>query len=613
MKKSVILTLLIALTFSLVVFGGESVKPNSVAAEDTLILTETTDILKNPDRGIYMLRECFVKDSATPDIKKGDFQSALNNAKFPENTSLILLHFDLSYYSSNNKGTTKNITSNGLQYIDATIKNCVDEGFNVILRFDYDLPGESYSHDDVVFFQPEPPLSQIITHIEQLSPIVNKYKDYVYVLQSGMFGPWGEQHSTSLSKNADAYYQMLDTWLMNTDSSIYVGVRYPYHFLEWYNKKYSKNYTSDTINQIKTKSGTYENRICMYDDGYLAASDDWGTYKNRTKEIEFFNSQTYSPFGGEACSGTSGGLTQYNKISYVEVEAFKTHTSYLNYQWDYEKVIKYWEKQIYTGKDSLYKSAGATELRFIINRLGYRLVVRNVSMEKTVKQGEKLNLNISVENVGFGNVSREQNAYLVLVDQTGKAVDYQLSAINVKDFLSQTTKSVNVEVSLNNNIAAGNYKLYLKIIPKNADFNDGSRSIRLANQNIFNESLNANYLGSFTVTKGVQADSSASYQSSQSAPSASKSESALTTSQSSSSAKSSNSTPLESGKSSESAADGSQNSESSETTAPIVIKKGCKSSLSAGNLTAFIVTLSAFAVITAFVLKKNNKSNSDKK
>lgn len=607
MKKSFVLIVLVAVIFSFAVTCGNDCNIQPVSASDELILTETTDILKNPDRGIYMLRECYVKDSATPDIKKGDFQTALNNAKFPEKTSLILLHFDLSYYSSNNKGTTKNITTNGLKYIDSTIKNCVDEGFNVILRFDYDMPGASYSHDDVVFFQPEPPLSQILEHIKQLSPIINNYKDYVYVLQSGMFGPWGEQHSTNLSKNADAYYQMLDTWLMNTDSSIYVGVRYPYHFLEWYNKKYSTSYTSDTINQIKTQPGTDENRICMFNDGYLAASDDWGTYKNRTKEIEFFNSQTYSPFGGEACSGSSGGLTQYNKISNVEVEAFKTHTSYLNYQWDYEKVIKYWEKQIYAGKDSLYKNAGVTELRFIINRLGYRLVVRNVSIGKTVKQGEKLSLNISVENVGFGNVSREQNAYFVLVDQTGKVADYQLSSINVKYFLSQTTKSVNAEFLLSNDVAVGNYKLYLKIIPKNADFNDGSRSIRLANKSIYNESLNANYIGSFNVTKGDQAGSSASYQSSQSAPSASTSESALATSQSSSSAKSSDSTSKEVGKSSESVGKSSQNSKSDEETAPIVIKKGCKSSLFAENTVGFIAVSVIFVAIVTITFRKNKK------
>ncbi len=509
MKK--VLCLLIVATLSLAVVFAVPTK--TVYAEELvdsgIDYSESLDVLSNPDRGMFYLYQIYVKDNATQgQVLQGskvsgrltapDFEKFLDGSyDYPEGTTTFVLSFGLEYFSKKAGGSDIELTQNALNYIKNTLAEAEKAGASVIVRFCYDLLGKTYDTKSDC----EPSMDLMLKHIEQLGPILTQYNGIITAVQSGMFGPWGEQHTTSVSdyNNANNYYKMIDKWLSVTPSDMWILVRRTRFFVHWYNVKYSKSYTTSNINQIVCKEGTPEYRIGCYNDGYLADKTDWDTYVNRTAEVAWLESQTYAPYGGEVCSDASG-LNSYNKISYLEVEAFKTHTSFLNYLWDYDKVIKNWEKETYNGKDSVYKGK-TSSFTYVLNHLGYRLVLKESKLSKTVDKGGSLTVTGKVENVGFGNIPRQQNAYLVIEDANKNEVYSALTSIDAQSFLSTKTVAYSATISLNSSLSVGEYKVYLRLSGKNQSGNS-LRYISFANKNIYNENLNANYLGSFKIVAG---------------------------------------------------------------------------------------------------------------
>ncbi len=471
--------------------------------------SESLDVLSNPDRGMFYLYQIYVKDDAKQgEVLQGtkvsgrltapDFEKFLNGSyDYPKGTTTFVLSFGLEYFSKKAGGSDIELTQNALTYIKNTLDEAEKAGASVIVRFCYDLLGKTYDTKKDC----EPSMDLMLKHIQQLGPILSEYNGIITAVQSGMFGPWGEQHTTSVSdyNNANNYFYMIDKWLSVTPSDMWILVRRTRFFVHWYNVKYFKNYTTSNINQIICKKGTPEYRIGCYNDGYLADKTDWDTYVDRTAEVAWLESQTYAPYGGEVCSDASG-LNSYNRISFLEVEAFKTHTSFLNYQWDYEKVIKNWEKETYNGKDSVYKGK-TSSFTYVLNHLGYRLVLKESKLSKSVAKGGNLTVTGKVENVGFGNIPRQQNAYLVIEDANKNEVYSALTSIDAQSFLSTKTVAYSATISLNSSLAVGDYKVYLRLSGKNQS-GDSLRYISFANKNIYNENLNANYLGSFKIVAG---------------------------------------------------------------------------------------------------------------
>lgn len=601
------------IVLSLLITVSITARPKAMA--DTLTdsgidYTESLNSLYNPDRGMFYLYQIFVKDNATNgDILQGSKVSgrltAPDFARFSDGsysyapgTTLFVISFGLEYFSKKAGGSDIELTANALTYIDNTLLEAQNAGVNVIVRFSYDLQGKTYDTKKDC----EPSMELMLRHIEQIAPILTKYNGIITAVQSGMFGPWGEQHTTSVSDydNANNYYQMVEKWLNTTPSDMWILVRRTRFFVHWYNVKYNKNYTTKTINQIVCTKGTPEYRIGCYNDGYLADKTDWDTYANRNEEIEFLSSQTYAPYGGEVCSDASG-LNNYNKISFLEVEAFKTHTSFLNYKWDYEKVIKNWEKETYNGADSRYKGKTSSFV-YVLNHLGYRLVLRDSKLSNEVSQNGSLSLAGTVENVGFGNIPREQNAYVVIVDSAKKEVLQTLTNIDAQSFLSTKTTPYSANISLNG-LKEGSYKAYLRLSGKNQS-GQSLRYIAFANDGVYDADLKANYLGSFTVKKSsAPATDSASKSQENSKTQTSKSE--INSNQKSSSQKTS--TPKASSEETSSLIRRPSKSTSKNSTNQTSENgsKGCKSSANAENILLFALAL----VVLCFTLLKLKKNN----
>lgn len=416
---------------------------------------QSTERINNPDQGFY--RPIYIR--VTED------GVSYNKNIVDKNTQLYHLRIDISAFSqANNETADKPLTESALSGLDELLSFLYDNNKSAIARFAYD-PGLNGASDK------EPALDMILQHITQLSAILDKYHDTLTAIEVGLIGPWGEMHTSTMASK-DVINALIDAYLNHTtEIPILVGT-----------PKMIYNYLGITINDIDTyriESTAKAYRLGVFNDGYLGSANDLGTYTNREKEVPWLALQTgHLPYGGEVAVPDS----TLHDIENCLDEMFRLHLSYLNVQWN-NNVIDKWKNSYYTdaaGKDSTYY--GTTAFQYIENHMGYRFVLENSTLEydEAVSQ---FAIDLSLKNVGFGNLNRPMGMTLLLQSETG-----EITSIDAGHFYGQN----NITFQTNPNLKEGTYNVYLKL-----DKGNDKYAVRFAND-LWNEELQANQIGSFT-------------------------------------------------------------------------------------------------------------------
>lgn len=474
-----------------------------VSRPDSLIInpyyTAPLDALyENPERGLYNAN--FLNLSKTGNVTK-DIESKVSK--------LIYLKVDLSAFSAWRNGTDIELTLNAINTLKEQLEIIKQHNNTVILRFVYDNGATGIHGGGSTKFEPNQ--TMLLRHIEQLKDVFIEYDTTIYTIQVGFYGLWGESfYNTDVNSHPEYYKQTMEALLEATNGTeIMIAFRTP-------------SYLKSAI----TGSSYDTKRVGMFNDAYLSQNDDMGTYTNRNEEIEWLSSRNTS-FGGEALPATFsntteviksygddgtysavGGLNNYlnllktetnnwDLISYVEDEMYKTHTSYMNFEWNqYKHYI--WSNQIYNGNNSLYH--GMSALEFVQNHLGYRLVLKKIELPRSASVG-LMNASIEINNVGFGNVLKSKNATLLFVDEVGNVagtVDIT-SEFDIKEFTSKNTIKKNIVFNLPT-LTTGTYKVYLRV-SNNEILNNGKyySAIRFANNGVWDATLQANKIGSIKI------------------------------------------------------------------------------------------------------------------
>jgi len=367
-----------------------------------------------------------------------------------------------------------------LESFEQTLKLIKSNGGTAIIRFAYTFEGEKNK---------EPSMEMLLIHIRQLCPIITRNQEVISYIELGFFGPWGEMHSSDICTQENVK-KALDTMLENTPKNIKIGVRQPQYYAYWAGIERSK------INENITTPETTSYRIGLYNDGYLGSESDLGTFKNREVEIQWLEKQAlHTLYGGEVVANYAQG-TPLNTVKYMSEEAFRTHTSYLNGIYN-DKVIDSWKSEKYDGTDELYK--GQTGYTYIANHLGYRFVLRKSSISETIKQNEKLSIELNIENVGFGNLVNNKIATLIL-SKDDKIYEIKTNLDATKLNSKEITK-IKFDIELPDGIETGNWNVYLRISQYGNIKNDNNYlCIRFANNgDIWNKTLGANYIGKINI------------------------------------------------------------------------------------------------------------------
>ena len=271
---------------------------------------ETAAVLHGQCRGFYRLIGVMIHDDGA-DIQNPEYLDVKN----------ILLEINLSDYRYSR------ITSAGLSSIHKILEQFHDKD-TLIVRFLYDQEGKGMLH--------EPSDINIIrTHMQQLQPLLEKYKDSIFLIQGLFTGSWGEMNNTHFSSDEDMT-NLAETLDAVTPKDIFLSVRTP---AQW-----------RILKQNSWK--LHMNRFGIYNDGMMGSLYDLGTFGitpkpqadytaswSRNDELDFIDETSLkAPYGGEAV-GTAACSSFSEALQYLQ----KTHATYLNEGYD-EKTLARWKE-----------------------------------------------------------------------------------------------------------------------------------------------------------------------------------------------------------------------------------------------------------------------------
>lgn len=425
---------------------------------------ESLQRISNPDQGFYHPIYVTAKENG------------VNYAKWIVNDSTQLYHLriDISAFSKAVNGDVdKLLTNEVLSGIEEILGYLKQQNKSAIIRFAYD-PGFSGKANK------EAGLDIIIEHIGQVCPILNKFETTITAVEVGLIGPWGEMHTSTIA-NKEHINPIIDKFLDKTNN-LPILVRTP-------NMIY--NYLGITLNDIgkyKIDNTSKAYWLGLYNDGYLGSSSDLGTYTEREKEIKFLSQQTsHLPFGGEVVVPDS----PLHDIENCLPEMSQIHLNYLNVEWN-DSVINKWKNSTYTqscGKDENYY--GQSAFTYIENHMGYRFVLTKSVFEFS-DRFDKLNIKLSLNNVGFGNLNKSKFAKILFVDEN--------SEIKYSKQIKKFDGGENIDCSLDINFDDGKYQVYLALYGEEVD-GTSSYCLQFANRDIWDNGLKANKIGEIDIKK----------------------------------------------------------------------------------------------------------------
>ncbi len=493
MKRTRLFSLLTAvvLCLSQLVSLPASAEEQPVLVDSGLDYTESVETINNPGAG-YTSPLWYYCGPGTTAVKN-------------PTGNVILMLVDLGPFSCGVNGTTDDAGNytEGTDYdlddtffnsLRGTFDNCRRNGCTIALRFRYDSNGKN---------NPEPAtFDQVLHHIQQIKDngLLEDYKDILMFVETGFVGAWGEQWGgkyTSLEYKA----QLVDAMLDCVPEEIPITVRTPNIFTTW------AGITIDELADYVAEPGSDAARIGMYNDGYMGSDTDLGTYSNRPATTAWMNHQMLHTYYGGEFSGNLDWAKKYDTYLPENAipEMYQTHLSYINSNiYQLYKDYTFGEAYDVEGVDnSAYY--GQTVFQFIRDHLGYRFVVRKAEHSDTVKQGETLQLNMSVENTGFANPIRSQKAELLL-EKDGNYIQTEVD-IDTRTWLSCSVTDTALSVKLPGDIAAGDWNIYLRMSVGNQNIQESNmRTVHFANHDVWNSSLGANYMGTVTVSENDDAD-----------------------------------------------------------------------------------------------------------
>lgn len=581
-------------TFAGAVAGKDDVLDTVIVKEAPLVkqalnYTENPVDIPNPDRGFYRPEAYVIPvDKGTPGIP--DLATTISGTKVAVKAGIVYMEFDLKNFSSNaplngkpigawsapgskkpDYGTTRPLTPAALDYVRAALQKVRESDAVAIVKFNYDGQGHTWIANekfDQLIHDCEPGARKgrvwyetgvlnesdlcgipghtdknwIQYHLWQLGRVFSEFEDCIMAVKGGIFGPWGEMHSTSYASTAEGYHWLLKALLGYVPASRSILV-HAGGVMAWHNIEYGTDYSFANLMPAPAP-GTPAQRFGMFNDSYSAGSNgeaynDNGSLSegysligttgqngyDRNAALTWIRNQN-NFYGGETV-GPGADCNIYPRFPNVIYEAAYAQTTHLNTSYS-ARTYQLWGDFMYTKEnvtapftpphdgvtrtavfDPVY--AGRSGMEYMRDRLGYRLVLREAKASEWVKQEGILRFEGKIQNVGFGNVVNRKKVTIILTPKKKDANNYTaITNLDPRDWrpdldsrADNTAAWRDVKFSINmgafGKLPVGDYDIYMKINdPKETSTN--KRCIQFANGgNSWNRELGANLMGSTSV------------------------------------------------------------------------------------------------------------------
>lgn len=372
--------------------------PTNYTQTQTYTIDSTTDF-SNPERGWY---------TETPTSFTAPVYNHEPAASYAPEARLGFRYVRLDAY------TNSAIDSTFLSDLAAEFASWRNTDVKAVLRFAYN---RSYGAADA-------PLSWVLYHIDQLAPLLQEYSDVIYILQAGFAAYWGEWGYTSSTNDlvlgpnntGDNRRQIKDALIAAIPADMFVAFRRPnfvgpaditnsYNFGDWHTRH-------ATIDDFGT-TGQY-GQLALHDDGIVVDAANgswWDSYDGTTTTQDHLIASgitLITPTGGETDRIGPGtdGLNSYNDGANSVAVLEEMHADYLNADF-YDLILQKWQTQGY--------------FQEISRRLGYRYELVSAQAPSVVSAGATMNLQLTMNNVGFGAIYHKRPLKVVFIPSGGGA------------------------------------------------------------------------------------------------------------------------------------------------------------------------------------------------
>ncbi|QXP61756.1 DUF4832 domain-containing protein [Olleya sp. HaHaR_3_96] len=444
LKKSFLVTL--SLICNVLLFG------------QSVNYSPATDIIANPERGLQKYSITSSDYATTTNYNNLSVQTLNSWKTSPDKVTVVYRYFLLDDFLNSD------INATFLENIQTDFNNVRIAGLKIIVRF-------SYSNAQGTAAQ-QPIKSQILTHISQLSTVLNTNKDVIFSLQAGFIGTWGEWYYTNstefgtdgtISESQWANRkEIIDAMLTATPIEIPIQVRYA--------GIKTRMYGNTQLNEQTAYQNTANARIGFYNDAFLNNYGDQGTYSGVSEcenpvgssDYNYISNETkYLPMTGEtnglnSCAGIdrTGGANAVYELNL---------TNWTTINRDY--YTPFWNQVV-----------SSAHYNQIVKNIGYRFVLNSSSITSNNSDFE---LTLDLSNVGYARPFKERKLYLVLKNTVTDEITTALINTDIRTWESAVSITQNFNLGL-----TGTFQLYLWMpdsetaLESNPDY-----SIQFANAN----------------------------------------------------------------------------------------------------------------------------------
>lgn len=438
--------------------------------------TASSAVISNPERGFYKY------SSAHSDSYSVLNQTTLNNYRLNNNITLLYRYFYLEAF------TTAPISASYLANMQTDFDRVRNAGMKIIIRFAYS--------DDENAEPRDAKKATMLSHINQLKPILIANSDVISVVQAGFIGTWGEWYYTSQSEFGGSGYNGGSTTSANMNhrkdiltailAAVPVGrqvmVRKPSFKQDMYD-------TSNALTTAQAFNGSALARIAHHNDCFLASDNDYGTYDNPATEYPYLAQETkFLAMGGETCELNAPRTDCTNAVA----EMAQLHWSFLNSDYNVSVLNNLTEEGCMTD---------------ITKKLGYRFELKTGTFPQTAVAGSTMSVTIKVKNVGFASPFNQRTLYMVLKNTVTNQVYSVPMAADPRFWLGPNEITITENIQLPSTLSAGSYKLYLHLPDAAASLSTRPEyAVRFANESTWESTTgfnNLNHTISVTSLLGV--------------------------------------------------------------------------------------------------------------
>lgn len=362
------------------------------------------------------------------------------------------------------------------------------QGKKAVLRFAYekDFMGRAANG---------PTGEQILEHLDQLKPFLEKNKDLILVVQAGLIGAWGEWHSSiqGLENSEETKTAVLEKLLSVVPAERNVQVRLP-----------------EFKNLLKDKPELYK-RLSFHDDFIVIRPDRWDAdmHEGTPKFDQIVAESPYlvvdgelpwgfwsvgadpdSPSAGWIIDGLQAArrlfLQHYTSLSVIHnyKEQHPNNRFDENNPPEYSMIV--WKKSLITEdslrqhrmpvSDGYFERKDGTKVKrnmfdYIRDHLGYRIELQSLQLPDKLEAGKEHLLQLNLINRGFATVFGEHPVCFVLIDDQGNVTEFKTDA-NPTDWqpfnpadstCTSLVHTVELPLNLPPSMKPGTYKLGLWI------------------------------------------------------------------------------------------------------------------------------------------------------